>query len=544
MRTNARLTSTIDAFSRGLGGTNKGSVQPDSLGDFRRGIEKESLRVAKGCQLAKGTHPKSLGASFTHPQITTDFSEAQLELITGVHSGITDMLNELSEIHQFVYQALGDDLLWSASMPCIIDDPNDILIGQYGSSNMARLKTIYRLGLGLRYGKPMQMISGIHFNFSLSESFWRSLATIEGASEPLQDFKTRRFFDMIRNFQRSSWLLIYLFGASPAVSRYFPTDSMPDLQEWDDQTLYLPYATSLRMGRIGYQSSTQDNLRISFNDLESYSSSLMAAISDPYPPYADKGIKNEAGEYQQLSTSLLQIENEFYSPIRPKCTAKPGERPLNALTIRGVEYVEVRLMDVNPFLPMGIDESTIRFLDLFLLQSLLIDSPPDSATSIERQNHNRRRVVEEGRAPNLTLTTATGEEKMINFAEEIFANCLPLAQALDKINGTNAYMSTLTQKHVHLRFASETPSGQMMGGLEAHSTSFCKLAMNQSLRNQAWFQSRPLSDETNAAMRKTAEDSLRTQHEIEKADNQDFEIFRKSYLEQHLTLKSKRTGAI
>lgn len=528
MRTSSRLTSTLAAWRR---------ENNDSLGAIRRGIEKESLRVSDGCQLAKGNHPSALGASLTHPQITTDFSEAQLELITGVHFGISDMLNELSDIHQFIYQVLGDDLLWAASMPCIIDDPNDILVGQYGSSNMARLKTIYRHGLGLRYGKPMQMISGIHFNFSLAESFWNSLATIEKSDESLQDFKTRRFFDMIRNFQNSAWLLIYLFGASPVVSRYFPTDNMPDLQEWDEQTLYLPYATSLRMGRIGYQSITQDSLRISFNDLTSYSSSLLDALSSPYPPYAAKGIRNKAGEYQQLSTSLLQIENEFYNAIRPKPKATPGERPLNALNATGVEYVEVRLMDVNPFLPMGIDENTIRFLDLFLLQCLLTDSPPDSPITIERQNNNRRRIVEEGRAPHLGLITESGEEKMRNLAEEIFENCRPLAQALDNIQGTNAYMSTLAQKHVHIRFPSETPSGQMIGGMQAHNASFCKLAMNQSRRNQSWFKRRPISDEKNASMRKTAEDSLRAQREIENNDTQDFETFRTSYINQHLALK-------
>ena len=526
---NAKLVSTLAALRSG--------EDAASLVAMRRGLEKESLRVTADCHLVPGAHPEVLGASLTHPQITTDFSESQLELITGIHSSITGMLGELNDIHQFVHQALGEDLLWSASMPCILDDDADIHVGQYGTSNIARLKTIYRLGLEMRYGKPMQMISGIHFNFSMADSFWLALAKIEGSKEPLQQFKTRRYFDMIRNFQHSSWLLLYLFGASPAVSQCFPTETMPNLQEWDDHTLYLPYATSLRMGRVGYQSSAQESLCASFNDLESYAASLMEALQQPYPPYVAKGIHNAAGEYQQLNTSLLQIENEFYSAVRPKCIAHSGERPLNALAARGVEYVEVRLIDVNPFLPMGIDEGIIRFLDLFLLQCLLAESPPDSPAIIERQNKNKLRIVEEGRKPNLTLLTDQGEEQRMHIlADAILKNCMEVAQALDHALGSCQYMTTLTQKRVHLRHPAETPSGQMMGGMEAYSSSFCKLAMNQSQHHQKWFRRRPLSAEKHAIMEQATRDSIAEQRRIEASDTLDFETYRKNYIEQHFTL--------
>jgi glutamate--cysteine ligase len=143
------------------------ALAPAALTNLRRGIEKESLRATPDGALARTPHPAALGAALTHPHITTDFSEAQLELITGVHASPEACLAELTEIHQFVYRNIGDEILWCASMPCGLPAEDRIPIGQYGRSNSGRLKTVYRIGLAHRYGRRMQTISGIHYNFSM-----------------------------------------------------------------------------------------------------------------------------------------------------------------------------------------------------------------------------------------------------------------------------------------------------------------------------------------------------------------------------------------
>ena len=176
---------------------------PAVLKAMRRGIEKESLRVQPDGRLSTVPHQGALGAPLTHPHITTDFSESQLELITAPHTGVEACLNELTEIHQVVFNAIGEELLWVSSMPCGLPADDAIPIGQYGSSNIGRAKTVYRTGLANRYGRRMQAISGIHYNWSLPGV---------GNAE---------YFALIRNFRRHGWLLFYLFGASPAVCPSF-----------------------------------------------------------------------------------------------------------------------------------------------------------------------------------------------------------------------------------------------------------------------------------------------------------------------------------
>ena len=304
---------------------------------MRRGIEKESLRALPDGTLALTPHPAALGSALTHPHITTDFSESQLELITGVHADVEACLEELTQIHQFVYRVpIGDEMLWVASMPCGLPADETIPIGRYGTSNVGRAKSVYRMGLGHRYGRRMQTISGIHYNWSMP-----------GVGND-------DYFALIRNFRRHSFLLLYLFGASPAVCSSFVAGREHELQPLNEHTLYMPHGTSLRMGRLGYQSDAQASLAVSYNGLESYAASLQDALTQPYPPYEAIGIRNPGGEYNQLATSLLQIENEFYGTIRPKRVIFPGERPLHALRERGVEYVEVRCMDLDPFVPVGI----------------------------------------------------------------------------------------------------------------------------------------------------------------------------------------------
>ena len=373
----------------------------DRLRQMHRGVEKESLRVQADGRLALTPHPAALGSPLTHPRITNDFSESQLELVTGVHDSVDACVDELTQIHQAVYRALGDEMLWVASMPCGLPSDENIPIARFGSSNIGRAKSVYRTGLGVRYGRRMQTISGIHYNWSMP-----GLSNAE-------------YFGLIRNFRRHSFVLLALFGASPAVCPSFVADRAHDLQRLSEHTLYLPHATSLRMGRLGYQSDAQAALAVSYNSLEDYAGSLLGALVRPHPPYEQLGIRGPGGEYLQLSDSLLQIENEFYGTIRPKRVIRPGERALHALRERGVEYVEVRCMDLDPFEPVGIGAPTMRVLDLFLLHCLLTDSPDDSPEEIARLARNQHLAAARGREPGLMLESADGERSLLEWAAEL-----------------------------------------------------------------------------------------------------------------------------
>jgi glutamate--cysteine ligase len=498
------------------------SLTPALLKDIRRGIEKESLRVRPDGSLAATPHPRALGSALTHPHIITDFSESQLELITGVHSGIEACLEELTHIHQAVYRAIGDELLWCSSMPCKLPADNAIPIGRYGNSNVGRAKTVYRIGLSHRYGRHMQTISGIHYNFSLPEDAWQALGWEGGANDA--------YFALMRNFRRHAWLLFYLFGASPAVCASFVEGRTHELQELSPGTLYLPDATSLRMGRLGYQSDAQSSIAVSHNSLESYAQSLHDALTEPYPPYEAIGIR-EGDEYRQLATSLLQIENEFYGKIRPKRIIRPGERPLHALRERGVEYVEVRLMDLDPFSPVGITAATMRLLDIFLLHCLLSASPPDTHEEIAAIAHNQESVAARGREPGLHLWRDRQELRLSQWGGQLLAECESIAQALDRAHGGAAYRDLLSAAVATLDDPESVPSARVLREMrERYDGTHTRFVLAQSLAHRKTLQSLPFSAAEEARFARFAKESIEKQLQIEAEKTVPFETWRKNYL--------------
>jgi glutamate--cysteine ligase len=482
------------------------------LQGLRRGIEKESLRVRPDGALATTLHPPALGSALKHPHVTTDFSESQLELITGVHSSAESCLKELLEIHQVVYRALGDELLWCASMPCRLPADDAIPIGRYGSSNVGRAKTVYRTGLAHRYGRRMQTISGIHYNFSLPDGRTNDA-----------------YFALIRNFRRHSWLLLYLFGASPAVCSTFVAGRTHELEQLSGDTLYLPYATSLRMGRLGYQSDAQSSLAVSYNDLRSYAASLEEALTKPYPAYEVIGIR-DGDEYRQLATSLLQIENEFYGTIRPKRVIRPGERPLHALRDRGVEYVEVRLMDLDPFVPIAISAATVRFLDVFLLHCLLCDSPPDTPEELADIVSNKQRVASRGREPGLTLARHAQEVELVEWGGEVLADCAPIAAALDRANGGGMHAEALRAAVAALNDPQMTPSARVLQAMEGYGNSYVGFVLAQSRAHRDTILGVELAADVADHFARLAEESIEAQRRIEAADTVPFETYREQYL--------------
>ena len=486
------------------------------LHNMRRGLEKESLRAQPDGSLALTPHPAAMGSALTHPHITTDFSESQLEFVTGVHGSAQACLDELTQIHQFAYRALrelGDEMLWVSSMPCGLPTDETIPLGRYGSSNVGRAKSVYRMGLGHRYGRRMQTISGIHYNWSLP-----------GVS-------TEEHFGLIRNFRRHSFLLLYLYGASPALCSSFVAGREHELQPLKGHTQHMPHGTSLRMGRLGYQSDAQASLSVSYNSLESYAASLQEALTKPYPPYEAVGIRNPGGDYNQLATSLLQIENEFYGTIRPKRVIFPGERPLHALRERGVEYVEVRCMDLDPFEPVGIGAPTMQFLDLFLLHCLLCDSAPDTPDEIKALARNQQRVAARGREPGLRIERGADQVSLAEWGAQLLSELAPIAQRLDALHGGSGYRDTLDSANATLTDAELTPSARVLAVMARDfDSSYVGFTCAQSEQTRNKLLGLPFTAELQARFAALAKASVDEQKRTEASDSLPFEEYRQQYL--------------
>src|SRR5271169_3449077 len=439
-----RLAGLINSGARGV------------LRGGRKGVEKESLRVSPAGEIQHTPHPAALGSPLTNEHITTDFSESLIELVTPPFRETWELLQYLCDIHQFVYRHLDDELLWATSMPCAIKGDESIPLAQFGTSNVGRMKTIYRHGLGMRYGRIMQAISGVHFNYSFSTDLWDALEYVNQSRQIRQDFISEQYFGVLRNYRRFGWLVLYLFGTSPAVSKGFFAGREISLPSLDDDTVYEPYGTSLRMSDVGYRNKSQATVSVSVNSLDEYIHDLSRAISTPYPPYEKIGVKVD-GEYRQLNANILQIENEYYSFIRPKRVARSGERPTKALQRAGVEYVEVRALDVSAFDPVGVNQNKLRFLEAFLALCLLRESDPIGESEQAGLDANHLLVARRGREPGLKLNREGRDVPMKEWAGELLESMQGLCEMLDHGEAAGPYSSALEQQCAKIDDVERTP---------------------------------------------------------------------------------------
>ncbi|MGZ8174252.1 MULTISPECIES: glutamate--cysteine ligase [Methylobacter] len=499
-----------------------------------KGIEKESLRISKDGFIAQTPHPKALGSALTHPYITTDYSESLIELITPPFADIKDSLDYLHNIHQFVYEHLDNEILLGASMPCGIDGDESIPIAEYGSSNIGRMKHVYRHGLWHRYGRTMQSIAGIHFNYSVPEALWPVLHKEKNSPLSLEQFINEAYFGLIRNFQRMGWLILYLFGASPAICKNF-FNSRPALmmqfEAFDNGTLYHPYATSLRMSDIGYKSKNQANLNIDYNSIDGYVSSLSAAINTPYPEYEKIGTLVD-GEYRQLNSNILQIENEFYSTMRPKQIAQSGEKPTLALKRRGVRYIEMRSLDLDLFNPIGIDEDKARFIEALLLTCLLQDSPKTSAQEQQVNNANQLAVANFGRKPGLELNKNNQKILLKDWAAEILESMQPVCAILDQDDAAKHYSSALEKQQLLVENPDSTASARILEQMTQLRRPFSRFALNTSIEHGQYFKRNELDKIKTQQFNDMAALSHDKQLEIENNKQMPFDYFLKQYFLQ------------
>lgn len=509
---------------------------PDLFAQNCYGIEKESLRVnRKGC-IAQTPHPQQLlGAPLTHPYITTDFSEALLELITPPMNGIDAVCDFLFQAHQFVYQQIQEESLWATSMPCILAGETSIPIARYGRSNAAKMKTVYRKGLGLRYGREMQVIAGVHFNFSFAPHWWSLYQELlPGNTSNRQDFVSTQYFALIRNLQRFGWMIPYLFGASPAVCKSFLGYQSHQLDEFDKSTYYEPYATSLRMGDIGYQNNKENEsgIKANYDNLMAYVQSLECAIRTPYAEYEQIGVfKN--GDYQQLNANVLQIENEYYSTIRPKRTTFANERPALALKRRGVEYVELRSLDVNAFEPIGIDHTQLYFLETFLLFCLLHNSPPINAVERREIDDNEMCVAHAGREPGLRLHCQDQAIQLKDWGLELCEQMLAVARFLDQCQQRqhHPYQQSVQKQMEKFIDPDKTPSAIMLEVMRENRESFHQFAARKSRLHQHTFLQQSLSQDRYEFFAQSVVQSIAKKQQIEDNDVQSFNEYLRQYFE-------------
>lgn len=499
-----------------------------------KGLEKESLRLAPEGSIAQTPHPEALGSALAHDWITTDYSEALIELITPPFADVEDTLGFLEDIHVFVNRHLGEEFLLATSMPVGLAGDESIPIARYGSSNIGRMKHIYRRGLAYRYGRTMQSIAGVHFNYSVNEALWPVLLDLERDSGPLASFIDAAYFGAIRNVHRYGWLLIYLFGHSPVICKSFfaGRESLAAaFSEFDRYTLYRPYATSLRMSDIGYRNDNQAGLDISFDHIDDYVASLTEAINTPYPPYEQIGVKVD-GEYRQLNANILQIENEYYSSIRPKQIIQTGEKPTLALKRRGVRYLELRALDLGCFDPAGAALDQLRFLEIFVLFCLLADSPFLQKEEKAESNRNGLTVACCARTPGFRLFRGGRDISLPNWASELLTGMAGVAEVLDGADPERPYTRSLARQKSVVADPEATPAARMLAEMRASGESFADYALRLSRQHAARWRQMSLDPVRAEAFRRAAESSWEEQRRIEAADKVPFDEFLERYFAQ------------
>jgi glutamate--cysteine ligase len=497
------------------------------------GLEKETLRVAPQGGLAQASHPRSLGSALTHPYITTDYSEALMEFITPPFEHSADALAFLRDTQAYVYGHLNDELLWATSMPCVLYGEAGVPIAWYGTSNAGMMKHVYRRGLGYRYGKVMQVIAGVHFNYSLPENFWRLYQQIEGDNRSLREFIDDQYFALIRNLQRFGWLVPYLFGASPAICKSFLGGKKTSLQEFDANTYYGPYATSLRMGDIGYQNNKENEIGIKacYRNLDAYVQSLQYAITTPYKGYEEIGVK-VAGEYRQLNANILQIENEYYSTVRPKQILEGYEKPTLALKRRGVKYIELRSLDVNAFEPLGINATQMKFIEALMVYCLIHDSQqicPSEQVEIDR---NELETAHHGRDPQLKLQRDSREIPLKQWALEICEDMEGVCELLDRAHVDKPYRKALEDQRKKVMDPELTPSALMLQTMREHGEGFYYFAKRMSQQYFDYFKQVELTPERRRFFDELAVTSLEKQASLEADQSLSFDEYLQKYFNQ------------
>jgi len=498
--------------------------------EFNQGIEKEGLRTDSNGVVSQKPHHQDLGHKLTHPYITTDYSENLLEFISPVFNKDKNLLNFIEQVHSYSFKKMDkDELIWPASMPAVLpEDDFDIPLAYYGESFSGKIKTLYRSGLGYRYGRSMQTIAGMHFNFSFSKNFILGLYKELGSHDNLQSFQDDLYFKLIRNFKRTNFILPFLFGASPVVDKSFLKEKKHNLKLLAKDTYGLKYATSLRMGGLGYTSDAQESISICYNQLHTYIQFLEEARLTSYPSYEKIGLKKD-GEYIQLNTNLLQIDNEFYSTLRPKHVALSGESALQALNRAGVEYIEIRLMDLNPYELGGINEEAVRFLQHYLTYCLCAPSETILPDECSLSDQNFKEAVTNGRDPNSTINFRGDKTLLKDATMEILSEMEDLLGCCDNLK---SYFSPgIDRQKVKCNDYSLLPSQKIMDNIN-DETSFVEHIKTSAKKLKEKALNLSEDQDIFAELNVLRTKSFKDEEKITRNQSGDFESYLHNYFQQ------------
>ena len=500
------------------------------LKNSKIGLEKESLRVDKNGTISYKMHPEKFGASLTNRYITTDYSEALIEIVTPPCCSHKEVLNYLENIIAFIYKNLDQEYLWPASMPCIIAGDKSIPIAYYGTSNPARMKTTYRRGLGNRYGRVMQVISGIHYNYSFSDKFWEEYSLCINSKKNIQDFKSEQYFIISRNLLRNGWIVAYLFGCSPAVCKSYLSGKKTTMESFDDYTYYEKYATSLRMGDIGYQNNKEEDMgvHIDYNSIEKYAKSLDEAIKTPSIEYEKIGVHKD-GYYKQINSNILQIENEYYSTVRPKPDPNSKKRPAAALLEGGVNYIELRSIDNNIFSNTGIELTQLYFIELLVIHSLFSDNSEISEKEYVDIKNNLKNIAHKGRDKETKIIKKNKTVNIENELSKILNEMKDIAKIMSSIKNDDNYEICVQQQKEKIHNKKLLPSNLVIDRMKSKKISFYEFCMQNIWEQKKYFSSLKTDNNIFEILKEEAKLSLDKKNILEKSNKENYEEYIKKY---------------
>ena len=496
------------------------------FGSGKIGIEKESLRVSNST-ISEFPHHENLGSALCNQYITTDFSESQLELITPPLANGNEVIEFLDSIHHFVTNNIHDEILWPFSFPPLIKSEELIHIANYGSSNQALFKTTYREGLSLRYGKLMQTISGVHYNYSLSSSIWDSLSRIEKKSQ-IKELRNENYLHILRNIFRMNWLLLYFFGASPFLTKNFLNKPKDRFENIDKDTYYLPYATSLRMSNYGYQNLTRSRVNVSINSLQDYINDLKKATESHCKDFE---INEQKSNLSQISSNILQIEDEYYALARLKSQTVSSDRSIVKLKKSGVDFIELRSLDLNPFSKIGIDIETILFLEIFFIYCLCKSSKPISKKELDGIYSNDQLIAKEGRKSNLYLQDQERTVSMQEWGNQILDEMEPIAELMHKdIKSNKSIIARFREK---IKNPETTLSGILLDRMLSENIGHMDLGLSIAESNRNGYLEKEMSQNINwDIFKREAKDSLSKQRQLDNKTHKSFEKFLSDYFNE------------
>ena len=395
------------------------------------GFEKESQRVHADGSVVTTPHPKSFGSRSYHPYIQTDFAESQLELITPPNKKVEDSLRWLSAIHEVVLRSLPDDeYIFPLSMPAGLPPAEKIKVAQLDDP----ADVAYREHLVKSYGTYKQMVSGIHYNFQLDADLIQTLFKAQSEYQSAVEFQNDLYLKMAKNFLRYQWILLYLLSATPIVDRNYFKDGISPLKPNQ-------YVRSLRSSQYGYVNAPE--IIVSYDSVEKYVETLEHWVAE----------------------GKLIAEKEFYSNVRLR-----GAKKAREFLDKGIQYLEFRLFDLNPFEPYGINLEDAKFIHHFILLMIWLDETAD------------QQAVELGKARLAEVAWEDPRSQTAYRAEgEAILNQLLIM--LEQIGAEDEIARIVKDKLAQFIDPEQTLCGRLVNALE-HAGGYQRLGAELALRNK------------------------------------------------------------